>query len=144
MIDRPTLELRAAAFMLAFVAWREGSNQPLLARIAIMYSILNRVERPKWWGRSVLEVVSKRWQYSAMTAPKDVNLVRWPQPGDPSWWETYQWAHAVQDKSVQNPMPGADSYHDETVAPFWTATARFCGKLGKMSFYDVDHDYEAP
>lgn len=144
-MNQDQLTRDASAFMLGFTAWREGDNQILLARIGIMYSILDRVARPCWWGRSVLEVVGKRLQYSSLTTPRDPNLIRWPQPTDAIWWETYRTAYDVMDGLVQNPVPGADSYHDTSIPiPSWAAGARFVDQIGHIRFYDVDRDYQTP
>src|SRR3990172_8445425 len=107
MKSQAELAREASAFMLALVGWREARGEVLPVRIAVMYSVLNRVERPAWWGRSVLEVVGKLWQYSALTAPGDPNVLEY---------------------RVANPMPGADSYHDVSIPqPGWAGAARFWG-----------------
>lgn len=141
MID---VQLAVAIVFLALTAWRESSGEPSLAKAAVICSILNRVDRPKWWGRSVLSVVVKKWQYSAMTAPGDPNLVRWPADNDPSWKECLALAQQAIEGHLPNPVPGADSYYDVSIeAPDWTAGARFVRQIARIRFYDVDHDYEA-
>jgi len=128
MKSQAELAREASAFMLALVGWREARGEVLPVRIAVMYSVLNRVERPAWWGRSVLEVVGKLWQYSALTAPGDPNLIKWPRHDDAVWWATFHSAYDVLEYRVANPMPGADSYHDVSIPqPGWAGAARFWG-----------------
>jgi hypothetical protein len=81
---------------------------------------------------------------SSLTDPKDPQVSRsWPTVKDPSWLLALGVAHDVLEGGPVNPMPGADSYHDSSIAPpFWTAKARKCGTIGKLTFYDVDLDYE--
>src|SRR5574337_272162 len=142
MKNEAQLNLDASAFMLALTAWREASGEPALTRIAVMYSVLNRVQRPSWWGKSVLEVVAKKWQYSSLTAPRDPNLIRWPLPEDSVWWPTFGIAYDIMDGLVVNPVLGADSYHDTSIPiPPWAAGSRFVDQIGRLRFYDVDRDY---
>src|SRR3990172_10413739 len=68
-------------FYLALAIWREARGEPQLGRTAVGYSILNRVARPSWWGRTVDEVITKKWQYSSLTDPRDKQLPRWDQSG---------------------------------------------------------------
>ena len=135
-------------FYLALAIWREARGEPQLGRTAVGYSILNRVARPSWWGRTVDEVITKKWQYSSLTDPRDKQLTRWPLLSDISWQECLGVAMqllfpGVAAAPVDNPVPGADSYYDVSItAPKWTVTARKCGQVGRIIFYDVDHDYE--
>jgi spore germination cell wall hydrolase CwlJ-like protein len=134
----------AEAFMLALLIWRESRGESAVCRTAVGCSVLNRVRRPKWWGDSVLTVAAKRLQYSSLTAPRDTQLVLWPTPFDPSWEACHVLAYDLLTKPMSNPVPGADSFYDCSIAaPSWTIGARHCGDFGRLSFWDVDHDYEA-
>lgn len=131
-------------FYLALVVYREARSEPLGARTGVACTVLNRVARRGWWGDSIDTVICKKWQYSSMTDPKDVQLTKWPLLSDPTWIECLRVADEVLRGALGNPIPGADSYHDDSISPpAWTKGARFCGKLGRLNFYDVDHDYEA-
>ncbi len=115
---------------------------------------MNRVERGSWWGHRFDEVLFKKWQYSSMTAPGDLGLLRWFKFDYPPFLESLAVARAVLAKSEPNPFPGADSYYDSSLdrigkAPSWIATARHCGDIvtsgaNTLRFFDVDHDFEAP
>lgn len=134
-------------FYIAFVVWREARGEPLNVRIAVAYTIMNRVARPSWWGSTIYTVATKKWQYSSMTDPHDKQLTTWVNPMDGTWESAWDVADGVINGRYSNPMPGADSYYDISLdaigkAPSWIASARFCGQLGKIKFYDVDKDYE--
>ena len=129
---------------LALCVWREARGEGFTARLAVAYSILNRVEKPSWWGRSVMEVVFKRWQYSSLTDPHDPQLTTWP-----IWDSTWQGCLDVADKAigkkVDNPVPHADSYFDVSItAPAWATDDIFIAQVGRLRFYNVDKDYERP
>lgn len=128
---------------LALCLWREARGEQEAGQLGVAMAIMNRVERPSWWGHSLLEVLFKKWQFSSLTDPNDRQLTTWPLPSYPSWGRCLEVARRVLSGNEPNPVPGADSYHDISIkAPKWTATARFVGQLGRLRFYDVDYDYE--
>jgi len=123
--------------------WREARGEPDIAISAVAFSILNRVERPSWWGRTLMGVIRKKWQYSSMTAPGDPQLILYPTESDKSWQNVMVICRKVICGMLVNPVKGADSYFDLSIkAPDWTKDARFVGQYGRLKFYDVDHDYE--
>lgn len=130
-------------FYLGFVLWREARAEPHDGKVALVFSILNRVERPKWWGNDVVSVITKPWQYSSMTDPHDPQLTKYPT-NDPAWWECLQVAMDVYDRKIsQNPVPGADSYYAVSMPapPPWAAKARFVAQVGNHRFYDTDGEH---
>lgn len=131
-------------FAVSLAGWREARGEALDARTCVVCSILNRCARPAWWGSSPAEVVFKALQYSSLTYPADPQLVRWPAWDDPRWFDAVDLARRGLAGALVHPLPGADSYHDISVAtPPRMATGRYCGQLGRLKFFDVDHDYEA-
>lgn len=143
-----TVQNCSDATFLALALWREARGEPEECRRAIVSCILNRVARPGWWGKSVSEVLFKKWQFSSLTDPRDPQLTTWPAHSDQSWkecldiaWDMLVWGNVV------NTVPGADSYYDVSLdmagkPPFWIKEARFVKQIGRVKFYDVDHDYE--
>jgi hypothetical protein len=132
------------AFM-ALTLWREARGEPFEARVAVAGTVMNRVDRPSWWGRDVISVLRKKWQYSSLTDPKDRQLTKWPEATDAIMEECLFIAHHVIGRtgSINGPLRGADSYFDISIpAPYWTKGARFCGQIGRLKFYDVDRDWE--
>lgn len=137
------LEVIQDVSFLALVTWREARGEPKAGKVAVAYSIMNRVERPSWWGDSVLAVVGKKWQYSSMTDPNDKQLAMWPKANDPQWRECLEVARDVYEKAIPNPAPGADSYFADYIPPpKWADPKKFVVKIGHHSFYDLDSDHE--
>lgn len=133
--------------LLALVVWREARGEPRLGKLAVAYSILNRVARPSWWGSDVSTVAWKKWQYSSMTDPRDLQLAKLPTPYVKAGWEMWQESLEVALRAYlreeENPAPGADSYFADTIAPpKWADPSKFVVKIGHHSFYDLDSDYE--
>ncbi len=122
--------------LLALVVWREASNQTVDAKLAVAWSIRNRVLAPGWWGTDWTTVITKRWQYSSMTAPNDPNLIRWPIPTDTSWQASLIAAEEAYTGSVADPTGGAQSYYSVDIPPpNWTSEMTFTVQIGAMRFY---------
>ena len=144
-VDEATARVATEPVLLALLIWREARGESVEAKLAVAYSVLNRVARPSWWGDNLDTVIGKRWQYSSLTATGDPQLILFPRCSDPSWQESLAVARAARGGSEPNPVPGADSYYDDSItAPAWATVAAFRGKLGTLNFYDTDHDWEAP
>lgn len=128
---------------LGLTVWREARGESLDAKLAVAYSIMDRVEHPSWWGDSVLQVVGKRLQYSSMTAHGDPNLTAWPVDSDASWQESLLAASTAYSKTQPNPAPNADSYFDVSIAPpAWAKPQMFVKQIGRLRFYDLNRDFE--
>jgi spore germination cell wall hydrolase CwlJ-like protein len=143
----PILDYVQDVYLMALVVWREARNEPREGKIAVAYTIMNRVKYTKWWGETCAEVIFKKWQYSSMTDPNDPQLKLLPQPYEPvgwrSWAECLGIARDVYEESIINPAPGADSYFADYIpTPKWADPKKFVVKIGHHSFYDLDSDYE--
>lgn len=133
-------------FYLAFVAWREArsSSLPDEARLGVMFTLLNRMAHPGWWGNSIATCATKRLQYSSLTDPHDKQLTTWFTENDGSWFNCLELARRVLAGEADNPVPGADSYFDDSIpAPDFATADAFVKRIGTLAFYNVDHDHEA-
>lgn len=147
-IDELTEPISELAF-LALMIWREARGASHDGQVAVGYTVINRVGRPSWWGKTLDQVLFKLYQYSSMAAPGDPQLINYPRLTDPSWRECLHVANAVLSGEPVVQFPGADSYHDSSIpTPPRMATGRYCGEIVSpqglsLKFFDVDHDYEA-
>lgn len=133
-------------FYLAFVAWREArsSKLPDEARLGVMFTLLDRVAHPKWWGRTTAECATKALQFSSLTDPKDKQLTTWPVESDQSWFNCLALAQRVIYGEADNPVPGADHYFDDSITPpDWADPKKIVKRIGRLTFYDLDEDVEA-
>jgi N-acetylmuramoyl-L-alanine amidase len=138
----PELARISDIFYLALVTWREARGEGTECMTAVAHSIMNRVNNPKWWGKDVTSVVTKKWQYSSMTDPKDRQLTTWPGL-DPWWSMALVIAAGVYDGTIKNPAPGADSYFDISIPnPIWATADKFVTQIGRIKFYNMDKDTE--
>ena len=123
-------------FYLALTIYREARGEPLAAKIGVAWTVLNRVAHPTWWGNSIDAVVSKRYQYSSFTDPADKQLTKWPVLTDVAWQNCLQCAIECLNGTLADPTSGATHYYDDSItAPYWIAGAKYCGKLGRLNFY---------
>jgi N-acetylmuramoyl-L-alanine amidase len=128
---------------MALVIWREARGESVECQTAVAYSIMNRVQRPSWWGKDVMSVLFKKWQYSSMTDPHDRQLATWPSSDNPSWQQCFRVACDVMNKAVDNPVPGADGYFDDSIPPpKWATPETFVKKIDHILFYNLDRDVE--
>jgi len=133
-----TLEQRKACelFLLALTVWREARGESEEAQAAVAHSILTRANHPSWWGNDIVSVITKRWQYSSITDPRDPQLTNWPHLADPSWEKAISIAEGVLSGTIPNPSPEADSYYDTSIPPpYWTKTSQQIAKIGRLCFY---------
>lgn len=131
--------MNAASYvLLALCVWREASNQSREAQAGVVWCVLERVKSPGWWGSSILGVITKRWQFSSMTAAGDPNLTRWPTDSDPSWAQCLTVVNECMSGSLNHPAPGADSYYSIDIpAPRWATDENFIKQVGRFRFHHV-------
>jgi len=145
-----TLKTMWQISLLALMLWREARGESDAAKIAVASTVMNRVAHPGWWGTTIDDVVSRKWQYSSMTDPNDAQLVKWPLVTDPSFMRCLEIAHGVVTGLIPCPLPGIDSYFDDSLQgdqrPKWAKEhpERFVGKVGRLNFFNMDCDTEDP
>lgn len=127
----------------ALVLWREARGESYACRVAVACSILDRANKPSWWGRSIIGCLKKKWQYSSVTDPHDAQLVTWPDETDHIFEECLDIVCRVIEGTLKTSMLGADSYFDDSMKdmiPKWARDhpERFVGKVGRINFYNMD------
>lgn len=124
--------------MLALAIWKEGAGEPFIGKVAIAYSVLERVAHPGWWGRDLIGCLTKPYQFSSFTAPGDGQLIRWPQLSDPSYVEAWDAAIKALDKTASNPAPTSNSYYATSIKPpAWATPETFITQVGRHRFHRV-------
>jgi energy-coupling factor transporter ATP-binding protein EcfA2 len=109
---------------------REARGATQEAKVAVAFTVLERIALHGWMGKTVEEVLGRKWQYSSLAAPGDPQLIKWPDSEDPSFQECMAVASAVLGGDVPNPVPGATHYYDSSITPpKWAPVATFCGKI---------------
>lgn len=132
----PAFRLMGQLAMLALVVWREARNESDRTKLAVAYTAMHRVERPRGWGQGVLGVLFHPWAFSSVTDPRDVQLTRWPSEG-PVWDSCLRAAAAAMFKLEADPVPGAVFYHSMTdkEPPRAWGPVEFITKLDAIWFF---------
>lgn len=130
------LELDVAAR----TVWGEarGEKHPE-AMLAVAWVIRNRVEHPRWWGKTIAEVCRKPYQFSCWN-DDDPNAAK---------------CHAVDDTDVKflnakaavafafqdispDPTGGSDHYCTTAVEPNWAKGKEPVATIGNHRFYRLE------
>lgn len=108
------------------------------AQIAVANVIMNRVHRPGWWGRSVIQVCLWPLQFSCWNDAYRRRIIEVDLADD-----RYTWFLLVAEKAINNTLdivvPGATHYYaDYITAPSWADSdgpLEFLAKIGSHLFY---------
>jgi len=139
-----------AADLFKICVWREGRGEDLINRAGIAYSIVNRVQRPCWWGTDLRSVILKPKQFSSFNEG-DSNSALFPDLSDPdtpdsrAYLEISALCDGVAAGTATNPVGVATSYFDSSIAPpSWAATMVLTLRHGRISFYARKEDLPPP
>jgi len=105
---------------------------------AVANSVMNRVNHPTWWGKSIVSVCLAPKQYSSWNADStQIPLVRDAMvEGD----QFYQDALTIAEWAVEGALPditkGSDSYFAVSMSPpFWARSNEFTVQIGRQRFF---------
>lgn len=134
----------SAQMILARAIFGEARSEILSdkARIAVGWSIRNRVEDTARFGNNYHEVILKENQYSAFRK-SDENR---PYVEDPlhknnlidkrAWENCYKIAGQVMRGEIGDPTDGANHYYDESIeSPYWANNKNFKVKIDSLFFH---------
>jgi N-acetylmuramoyl-L-alanine amidase len=125
-----------AEFLWKLCVWRESRGEPHAAKVGVAYCILNRASHPSWWGRDIVSVILKPWQFSSFNV-SDLNSVKFPLETDTSWTDSCQAVDEVAGGCV-DPTGGGVYYHDTSISPpSWATDGSVVrsAQLGALIFY---------
>lgn len=129
--------------LLALLGWREARSESSEAIYQVMWTVRNRAEHPKWWGKDFASVITKKWQYSSIAAPNDKQLILYPLRDDEVFARILEMAYDIYYKDYYHgeraKFPSADSYYDSSIPPpSWATDDKKVGTIGTFTFYNID------
>ncbi len=122
--------------LLARMIYGESRNCSKNERIAVAYSVINRVnDRKKWNGENIKDVILKPWQYSCFNK-NDVNLKKLKNPNKKIFEDCLEIAGEVLEGKYSELNKGQTHYFNpKVVKPKWA------DKLEKVDFEKTKHEF---
>lgn len=134
----PTDSAAKTLDILARTIYGESRGESLFGKIAVAYTIVNRASRPSWWGKTVMEVCLKPWQYSCWNAADpNSKLIKEVTLESHSFRDCFGVACLVLNRTMDDPTNGATHYYalSMPVPPKWAASLKATGVIGGHKFF---------
>lgn len=119
--------------MLALTMWREARGEKRDGMRAVGHVIRNRVNAGQGdWDH----VITKKWQFSSLTATGDSQLVVWPDSPDEVFETAMNLAEDIFSNMDSDITAGATHYFNpHVVLPDWAKSMTKVATIGNHDFY---------
>lgn len=119
------------------VIWGEARGQTYGGLVAVGCVIRNRVNRPRWWGKTYRSVCTKPWQFSCWSDQlTKIMLAASARTGE--WPLCAKVAKDIIDDKLPDVTLGADSYYATTIrTPYWAKGLTPIIDIGSHRFYST-------
>ncbi len=139
-----TFDEAEATDILARTLWGEARGESLAGKEAVAAVVMNRVrlaqKRGKmWWGNSIVEVCTKKYQFSCWLE-NDPNYFKLRAVGsdDPNFATCLRIARRAVQGNLADNTNGADHYHAHYVSPKWALDRVPVAEIGGHVFYKLE------
>jgi spore germination cell wall hydrolase CwlJ-like protein len=136
---RKLFRQHTALQLLAMLIWGEARGESKEGKIAVAWTVKNRVLARKWWGKTWANVILGRWQYSCFWEKVPSKMLRSPLKHDTQavWDDCVGVAEGVYDGTIPDPSDGATHYYEihMKVAPDWAERLEYKEQIGNHKFY---------
>ena len=140
----PVRAADGAVDILARTMYGEARGEGAAGMAAVGHVVFNRVDARSWWGRDVVGVCHKPWQFSCWN-PNDPNRARLlnVSGADPTFRSacdiaaSLTRAQAAGQRSRDDPAHGATHYYAPRIVarPRWTNGLQPCARIGGHDFF---------
>lgn len=121
----------------------EARNQSLDGMLAVASVIINRANRPSWWGRDIKGVILSPWQFSCFnendpnrTILEDIAAGFQARLRKSSVLRRCYWiAKGAMEGFLSSNVGMATHYHTRQVSPNWKEKLRRITQIGNHIFY---------
>jgi N-acetylmuramoyl-L-alanine amidase len=119
--------------MLALTMWREARGEGRDGMRAVGHVIRNRVDAAMGdWDH----VITKKWQFSSLTAAGDSQLIVWPDSPDGEFETAMNLAEDIFTNIDPDITVGATHYFNpHVVLPNWASQMKQVATIGNHVFY---------
>lgn len=124
---------------LARTVWGEARAEGWRGMAAVASVILNRAKHPRWWGRDVVSVCLKPWQFSAWN-PDDRNrrLLLAVDETDRQFRTALELADLALKGELEDETNKADHFHTHSAKPLWSQGQRPVASIGNHRFFRLE------
>lgn len=138
--------------ILARTIWAEARSGGTEAMSHVASVVLNRAASPRWWGRDILTVCLRPWQFSCWNArtvgtrpDHNYQAMCAVSADDPDFAAALEIAASAVAGTLADATGGADSYFADGIdPPAWTRGATHTLDDGFNSFWITRHLAHAP
>ena len=121
---------------LAKTMWGEARGEGALGMQAVGNVVMNRVNAGSWYGASIKDVVTKKYQFSCWNE-NDPNraIIDAITPQQLSLNGTLAIARQVIAGTLPDITGGATHYHAKNIKPSWASSMKKTATIGNHIFY---------
>ena len=126
--------------IMARTLWGEARGEGLPGITAVACVILNRANNPRWWGKDVVDVCWKPYQFSCWNEndPNRAKLLA-VTTDDIQFRLCLDVARRAISDTLPDPTGNADSYYDISIpTPNWANGADRTYAVGDLRFYRLE------
>lgn len=128
---------------IAATIYGEARGEYHPGKVGVGWVIRNRAQNPAWWGKSIVGVCTKPYQFSCWNNndPNSgmVKKIARNAAGvldDPVVQQCMRAALEVL-QGKRDPVGGADHYHTLSISPAWRDDSKCIGAVGHHQFYKL-------
>lgn len=125
--------------VLARTVWGEARGEGRRGMAAVASVVMNRARNPRWWGRDVISVCRRPWQFSAWN-PDDANrrLLLAVTESDPQFRTALELADLALKGELVDETSNADHFHTHAARPLWSQGRRPVAIIGGHRFFRIE------
>lgn len=131
------------ARLMALCIYGEARSESLAGKIAVAHTVMNRVMLPKWWGKTIQEVILKPKQFSCFNEgdKNRLSLKAIAADWDKAFQrnrilrECYYVAEGVIEGDLRDNTDGATHYHTTGCDPAWDDAMTLTDTIGNHEFF---------
>jgi len=130
--------------LLARVIYGEASGVSELSKVAVAWSVRNRVEDKEvsWWGDNYHDVILKEKQYDSLWHKDTYEKVRFPlvenKAEKKSWQDSCNIAKQVINGEIEDPTSGANHFYSTYIStPDWADDKKITFSVDNFKFYKL-------
>ena len=134
------------AKLLALTIWGEARNHGTEGMRAVGHVIMNRVNAPRNFGKTIRDVVWRRKAFSCWNpgdpnrqAMKEIGQLNKGSPDYRRWVQAKKIAAEILSRRSHDPTNGALFYHTKSIRPEWSKGVKPVSVVADHVFYTRDH-----